>query len=54
MAEDWAIVLLWLNFGALLGTLYVLRRILLMEKKILNVESLIMRLEKGIAAKKKK
>ena len=54
MAEDWAIVLLWLNFGALLGTLYVLRRILLMEKKILNVESVIMRMEKALITRKKK
>lgn len=54
MAEEWAIVLLWLNFGALLGTLYVLRRILLMEKKILNVESVIMRMEKVLIMKKKR
>lgn len=54
MMEDWAIVLLWLNFGALLGTLYVLRRILLMEKRILSVEAVIMRMEKALIAKKKK
>ncbi len=54
MTEEWAIVLLWLNFGALLGILYVLRRVIMMEKKILSVESVIMRMEKALMARKKK
>jgi hypothetical protein len=45
--EEWAIMLLWLTFGAVAGMLYVLRRIFLLEKKILSLENVILRMEKS-------
>ncbi|MEA3379150.1 MAG: hypothetical protein U9Q69_05980 [Nanoarchaeota archaeon] len=44
--ENWAVMLIWLTFGAVAGMLYVLRRIFLLEKEILKVEQSVLRMEK--------
>lgn len=44
--NEWIIMLLWVNLGAVAGMLYALRRIFLLEKNILRLEQVLLRLEK--------
>lgn len=48
------VMVLYILLGAVAGMLYALRRVFLLEKKILNIEVLILNLDKKISARLKK
>lgn len=47
------VIVLYVLLGAVAGMLYALRRVFLLEKRILGIESLILGIDKKISAKMK-
>jgi len=45
------VIVLYVLLGAVAGMLYALRRVFLLEKRILSIESLILNIDKKISAK---
>lgn len=51
--EDQIIIVMYVMLGAVAAMLYALRRIFLLEKRILSLEAVILRMEEKLAGKKK-
>ena len=52
--EDQMIIVMYIMLGAVAAMLYALRRIFMLEKKILSLEAVILRVEESLTGKKKK
>lgn len=51
--EEQIVIVLWVILGAVAAMLYALRRIFLLEKRILSLERVIIALDKKLAGKKR-